>query len=97
MQVGLPNVGKSTFFNIVTKVGSRAGDSRSVPRPLTPSSPHLVFVSRGGCCYFVSGSDLVWFAVVVSVLVAQTRGEEQQGREGPQQAQAPPSAFFIFM
>uniref|UniRef100_A0A8R7PHQ9 G domain-containing protein n=1 Tax=Triticum urartu TaxID=4572 RepID=A0A8R7PHQ9_TRIUA len=28
MQVGLPNVGKSTFFNIVTKVGSRAGDSR---------------------------------------------------------------------
>ncbi|XP_037450910.1 uncharacterized protein LOC119321243 [Triticum dicoccoides] len=26
--VGLPNVGKSTFFNIVTKVGSRAGNSR---------------------------------------------------------------------
>ncbi|XBJ11655.1 hypothetical protein VPH35_016319 [Triticum aestivum] len=28
MHVGLPNVGKSTFFNIVTKVGSRAGNSR---------------------------------------------------------------------
>nr|XP_020173997.2 uncharacterized protein LOC109759584 [Aegilops tauschii subsp. strangulata] len=28
MQIGLPNVGKSTFFNIVTKVGSRAGHSR---------------------------------------------------------------------
>ncbi|XP_044346455.1 uncharacterized protein [Triticum aestivum] len=27
-QVGLPNVGKSTFFNILTKVGSCAGNSR---------------------------------------------------------------------
>ncbi|XBH62879.1 hypothetical protein VPH35_116986 [Triticum aestivum] len=32
LQVGLPNVGKSTFFNIVTKVGSRTGDSRNIFR-----------------------------------------------------------------
>ena len=87
MQVGLPNVGKSTFFNILTKVGSCAGNSRS--RHLPPSSPRLIFVSRGGCCYFTSGSDSVWFAVVVSVVVAQACGEEDQGWEGPQQAHAP--------
>ncbi|XP_048537808.1 DNA-binding protein MNB1B-like [Triticum urartu] len=37
--VGLANVGKSTFFNIVTKVGSRAGNSRRSRLRRTPTSP----------------------------------------------------------
>ncbi|XP_037450657.1 uncharacterized protein LOC119320821 [Triticum dicoccoides] len=66
--VGLPNVGKSTFFNIVTKVGSRAGDSRLTVKKSKPekdpNKPKLPRVPSSSSCESQS-----WFLVLFMFLL----------------------------
>uniref|UniRef100_A0A8R7K3D5 G domain-containing protein n=1 Tax=Triticum urartu TaxID=4572 RepID=A0A8R7K3D5_TRIUA len=67
MQVGLPNVGKSTFFNIVTKMGSRAGDSRPAVKKSKaedPNKPKLPRVPSSSSCESQS-----WFLVLLMLLL----------------------------